>query len=82
MATLSKHSATVPIGGSEPAERTRWVKAQELNWGPVSESITVPLGCRLLMAMPSAVVIRLAAGAESIDHPTTWRLEVSATTTQ
>ena len=58
------------------------MKAQEVNWTPWSEWITVPpVGLsRLSIAMPRALVTSAAVGAASIDQPTTRREYVSSTT--
>ena len=59
------------------------VKAQEVNWVPWSEWTIVPGGgCRFWMAMPNAFVTSVEVCDESIDHPTTRRLNVSRTTAQ
>jgi len=49
---------------------------------PWSEWTTVPLGRRLLIAIPSAEVTRPEVGEVSIDQPTTRRLNTSKTTEQ
>lgn len=72
-----------PIEGSRPDCWARWVNAQEVNWVPWSEWITVPLvGRRFPIAMPRAEVTRLEVGEPSIDQPTTRRLNTSNTTAQ
>jgi hypothetical protein len=49
------------------------VKAQEVNWVPWSEWITVAVGLRWAIAIPRALVTSAAFGLESMDQPTTRR---------
>jgi hypothetical protein len=65
---LSKQSPMEPIEGSSPERLARSVKAQDVNWVPWSEWISVPAGWRLWMAMPRALVAREAEG-RGIDGP-------------
>jgi hypothetical protein len=54
-----------------------------MNWVPWSEWISAPgSGRRLWIAMPSALVISVALGEESIDHPAIRREKASRTTEQ
>jgi hypothetical protein len=71
------------MDGTGPESLARRVKAQDPNWTPWSEWMTVPgAGRRVAMAMPRALLVGAAVGAESIDHPTTRREQTSSTTAQ
>ena len=55
--------------GTRPDWRARSVNAQEVNWVPWSECMTVPVsGWRLLIAMPRAEVTSPEVAELSIDH--------------
>ena len=83
MVALSKQSPTVPMDGTSPDSRARWVNAQEANWVPWSECITVPgSGWRFPIAIPNAEVTSPEVAELSIDQPTTRRLNTSSTTAQ
>ncbi len=74
MVALSKQSPTVPMDGTRPDSRARWVNAQEVNWVPWSECMTVPgSGWRFPIAIPNAEVTSLEVAVLSIDQPTTRR---------
>ncbi len=80
---LSKQSPTIPMDGTRPDSRARWVNAQEVNWVPWSECITVPgSGWRFPIAIPNAEVTSPEVAELSIDQPTTRRLNTSSTTAQ
>jgi hypothetical protein len=79
---LSKQLPTEPIEGTSPESSARLVNAQDVNCVPWSEWITVPSGRRPSMAIPGALVTRAALATESIDQPTTRRLQTSRTTAQ
>jgi hypothetical protein len=57
---LSKQLPTVPIESMRPESSARLVNAQDVNWVPWSEWMTVPSGWRLSIAMPRALVTRAA----------------------
>ena len=82
---LSKQSPTQPIDGNSPDRRARRVNARDVNCTPWSEWMISPepgSGCRFEMAIPSALVTSVEVCVESIDQPTTRRLNVSSTTQQ
>ena len=57
------------MDGTSPDWRARSVNAQDVNWVPWSECITVPeSGWRLRIAMPSAEVTSPEVGELLIDH--------------
>src|ERR1700730_14856200 len=59
MGALSQQSPTVPIEPMSPRRRTFSVKAQDVNWGPWSEWITVVPDVGLVVAaMDSASFTR------------------------
>ena len=66
---LSKQSPTVPMDGTSPESWARWVNAQEANWVPWSECITVPgWGWRFPIAIPNAEVTS-PGGCCVVDRP-------------
>ena len=68
---LSKQSPTDPMDGTRPGWRARSPNAQDVNWVPWSECMTVPeSGWRLRIAMPSAEVTSAEVAEWSIDQPT------------
>jgi hypothetical protein len=77
---LSKQSPMDPIDGRSPDRLARSVNTQDVNWVPWSEWISVPdAGRRPWMAMPRALVARVADAEVSIDQPTTRRENASRT---
>jgi hypothetical protein len=83
MTALSKQSPTGPMDGSNSESSARRVDAHDVNGVPWSESITVPAGSsRCAIALPSALVTSAAFCVESMDHPTTRRLNTASTIAQ
>lgn len=71
------------IEGEIPASRTCWLKAQDVSCVPRSEWMTSPSRPgRRWVAIPSALSTIFVVWVESIDQPTTFRLNVSSTTQQ
>ncbi len=62
------------MDGTSPDSWARWVNAQEVNWVPWSECMTVPgSGWRFSIAIPNAEVTSPEVAELSIDQPTTRR---------
>ena len=74
---FSKQSPTEPNEGSKPKSTARWVNTHDVNCvgGSLRAAVSPTVGPRLSIAIPKALAASDATDRESIDQPTTPRLE-------